>query len=57
MAHLGSWSPPPKGWLKINTDSAYKSGKAAIGMIVCDARGRHQFSAAKVTENGLARRA
>ncbi|KAL3617347.1 hypothetical protein CASFOL_038760 [Castilleja foliolosa] len=28
-----SWSPPPEGWLKINTDAAYANGCSTSGVI------------------------
>lgn len=42
------WTLPPEGWLKINTDSALSDGRAAVGMVVRDDRGRLQFTSAKL---------
>ncbi|KAG0466833.1 hypothetical protein HPP92_018413 [Vanilla planifolia] len=36
-----SWSPPPKGWIKINCDAAWKKDdSAAVGIIFRDEDGR-----------------
>lgn len=48
---MDKWTPPPEGWLIINIDAAFKNGRATIGMIVSDERGRHRFAAAKLMES------
>ncbi|KAL3639125.1 hypothetical protein CASFOL_017032 [Castilleja foliolosa] len=33
------WSPPPDGWLKINTDAAFANGKSTSGIILKNKNG------------------
>jgi hypothetical protein len=41
------WEPPPKGWVKINTDAPYcqESGSASAGIIARDSEGKVILSA------------
>lgn len=49
------WTTPPERWIKINTDASFKHGKAALGAIARDERGKLIFMAAKVVECDSAR--
>ncbi|KAF3437424.1 hypothetical protein FNV43_RR20177 [Rhamnella rubrinervis] len=43
-----NWKPPPKNWLKANTDAAFKDGNAAFALVLRDEQGRVLFLASKI---------
>lgn len=44
------WSPPPFGWLKANTDAAFKGGRAAIGVVIRDHKGCISLLSSKIID-------
>lgn len=47
------WSPPPMGWVKINSDASFciSSGKASAGIVIRDDRGQVLLTSWKVVSN------
>lgn len=45
-----SWSPPPVGWFKINTNATYKNGKVSIAIVVQDDSGGMILIMTKIIE-------
>ncbi|KAF3437406.1 hypothetical protein FNV43_RR20159 [Rhamnella rubrinervis] len=43
-----NWKPPPKNWLKANTDAVFKDGNAAFALVLRDEHGRVLFLASKI---------
>lgn len=39
LGNEGLWTVPPAGWLKANTDAAFKNGKAGLGLVIRDETG------------------
>ena len=46
--HPTKWSPPPAGWVKLNTDGSWtEDGKAGAGMVLRDDRDNIIYSSCR----------
>jgi ribonuclease HI len=53
MRDVAAWTPPGKGWAKINTDAGFcqNTAMAGIGVVARDSQGKVLFSAWSFMDN------
>lgn len=49
-ARMEAWKCPPQGWYKINTDAAFKGGKAAAAWVLRNNSGAIQYMETKLID-------
>lgn len=48
---LAKWTPPLKGWIKINVDASYVEGRSLGVIIVKDHKGNILFATSRMFHN------